>query len=330
MISFSIKPLVIHFLLILLAYTIIFVPSSIIYNNTNDSFETYEEFLSFEENIFIDLKNFQSKILTKDDLNYIYSEEDNFDKIEYLQGIQNIFKRYIKEVDKFNIDNLDDQLAALNIKMKQVNLYISKILVNPSNFKNINIEKEIHDVIFMIYDKNNTMNYKNFQHYSLVNLEYYKDTRKNLENFKYIFFVFIVLFFISIYNWNQRRLTEKFAMELLIKYKMVFDACQNSVMLLNNKGQIIEINEKLRRKLGAPKHFFKDKNYKDIIKKSELYKIMVENVEEKDLLKLETAQDCELETYSDGLVNAQYYVSSVNFKDSYLYLVNFKNIQHKP
>lgn len=162
------KPLLIHFMLILLAYSIIFITSVIIYNQTKNSFNTYEEFLDFEEDIFLELKDFESKVLTKNDIDYIYLKKENINRTEYLENIHSIFERYIKEVDKFNADNLDDQLATINIKMKQVNMYIQKILDNPVSFKNIDIEAEIYNVIFLIYNKNNQMNYENFSHYSLL------------------------------------------------------------------------------------------------------------------------------------------------------------------
>lgn len=164
-------------------------------------------------------------------------------------------------------------------------------------------------------------------HYSLVNLEYHKDLKNNLNNFQYIFFVFIILFFISIYNWNQRRVTEKENKELLIKYKMIFDACPHSILLLNNSGELLEINEKLRRKIGAPTHYFENKEYKEIITNTELYKLMIENVEEKDISHFENTQDCELVIYSGKKIKAKYDVNAVKIKEGYLYVVNIKNFQ---
>lgn len=323
-----IRPLYLHLFLIFVGYSIIFIPSVYFYNQVSISFQNYEEFIDFEKQLFRELIDFQKNILKKEDIEYIFTQSNKIESNNaYLKKIKNIFSNYINEINKFNADEIDEDLIHLSLKMKQINNYIEKILKKPDNFKNIDINKQINSVLYMIYDKNNKLNYNNFEHYSYVNLEYYNESKSHLEKFNYVFIALILLFIISLYNWNKRRLLEKKNIETITKYEMVFEACSNPILLMNNKGDILGINDKLRKKLEAPKTYFYDINYNDFIKNSLLEKLIKNKVNEEDFSFFDSVNNCELVTFHNKNLKANYTVNIVNIEDGYLYLINFKNIK---
>lgn len=323
-----IRPLYLHLFLIFFGYSIILIPSFYFYNQISNSFQNYEEFIYFEKNIFKELINFQKNVLKKDDIEYIINQENiQITHKKYFISVKNIFSNYIKEINKFDVDKLDDDLIELNLKMQHINNYIDKIIENDQQLKNVDIQKQINSVIYMIYEKSNKLNYNYFEHYSSVNLEYYNESKSHLQKFNYVFITLFILFLISLYNWNKRRLLEKKNIETIIKYEMVFDACSNPILLINNNGEIFGVSVKLRNKMQAPKYYFNNINYNDFIKSDLLSKLITKNVNTDDFSLFEKTNSCEIITFKNENLKANYTVNIVSTEDGYLYLINFKNIK---
>jgi hypothetical protein len=329
---FSLKPLTLHLLYILFGYTTLLIPSIITYNNIHNSLNSYEEFITFEKEIFQELIDFQSNLLKKDDIDHLLNSYSNNKKrsfkLEYLENTQKIFKTYIKEINNFDNDNLDEDLIKLNIELQQINNYINKMIISPNSFKNININKKINNILFLIYTKNKNLNYNNFKQYSYINLEYHTEINIYLENFKYMFFILIILFILSLSNWNKRRILGELNNKLIIKYKMVFNECINPTLLLNNNGDILEINDKLRRKIGAPKYHFINKKYTELFADSNLDPLMNYIVDKNDISYFENFNKCEILTYSNNnKLSAEFFITTIYFESEYWYIINFKNIK---
>ena len=323
------RPLYLHLFLIFFGYSIIFIPSFYFYNKVSNSFQEHEKFVDFEKKIFKELIHFQKNMLKKEDVEYIFIQTDkNINNKEYLLSIKNIFSNYIEEINKFDVDKLNDDLIYLNLKIQQLNNYIEKILEQPDNFQNLDIQKQINSALYLIYEKNNKLNYNYFNHYSSVNLEYYNESKSHLKKFNYVFFILFILFLISLYNWNKRRLLEKKNIETIIKYEMIFEACSNPILLMNNKGDILGVSNKLKSKLEAPKSYFENNiNYNDFFKSPLLDKLITKNINSDDFCLFENLNSCLLVTFKNKTLQANYMVNIVSTEEGYLYLINFKNIK---